>query len=211
MAPTIISRAENAKQLDAFKTFLVDTGRDHLRDKAKKTPDCLGIYEHFSAINLTNPQEAIPQLYKINKQMEPYRNHSLHCQDCRDILDARFLFPEFNKKISIFPEEMKRILAWERGYGHDEDRNLRIVQKPAPPVFGGHSSKLVYLTGNSLIDGIEEFDSRIRDPLELDTLSAFSKPKLRNFNDRPGAYWSTDANSKGKLGDTHIRLVSADK
>jgi len=203
-----IGIGKNAKTLLMFKEFLVDTGRNHLVDKIKKTSDCLGIYEHLDLINLTDPEEAIPQLHRINRQFEPYRNHALHCKDCREVLDARFLFPEFNKKIGIFPEEMKRILKWERAYGYDKTKEIFIVQKPAPSMFGGHQSKLVYLTGGKLSEGIEEFNLRVRGPLKLDSLSEFSKPKLRNFYDSSGGYYSADANSTG-YRKTHIRIVSA--
>ena len=211
MVQAIISRAKSTKRLEAFKRFLVDTRREHLVDKANETKDCLGIYEHFNPISLTNPEEAIPALYRINKQLKPYRNHALNCQDCREVLDARFLFPEFNKKIGMFPKKMKKILAWERGYGYDKDKEIFIVQKPAPQVFKGHSSKLVYLTGNTLKQGIEEFDKRVREPLELKELSEFSEPKLRNLHDKSGTYYSSDANSTCYSGDTHIRIVSANK
>ena len=198
--------ADETKTLKKFKSFLVKTGRGDLKDKIKKTPDCLGIYEHFSVIDTSNPEITIPQLYRANKQFESYRNHAVKCGDCMKVLDARILFPEFDKS-SIFSETKKRILFWERNNDFREEKEIYVVQKPAPNYLSNLNSKLVFLTENSIEEGIKEFDKRIRGPLRLplNNLSRFNKPKLRDFHSQEGGYYSTDANGPG----VHIRIVSA--
>ena len=120
-------------------------------------------------------------------------------------LEAIFLFKGYHNS-NLFPSKIKKIIDYEWDY--DGDKGIYLAKLPAPSsgAFGPVNGRLGYISSLSIEDAIDEFEHRIKMPLNLEDLTPF---EIRHkFNGDNKGYWQANSHHKKPEGHTYLSIRS---